>query len=435
MKNFSTTIVSNGGWSLLNHVVRVGSLAVGLAFVRIFAVIAAFGLDRVIVRHLVDRPERGAAIVGGAFWLKLGIASLSYLAMLGLVFTLERGDTLLLWITVLAGGGLLFQACDVFDYAFQAQNRFALSFLGRGVPILVSMGLKIAAILANAPLLFFAALETLEAAIIGIALALIHRRRLPRGSLSILDRAIAQRRFLAEGVPLLLGALATMIYMRSDIVMLGKMVGYQAAGIYAAAAQISEGCALLPVAVMPALFPVLVRWRRLGPDFYKRRFERLFLIAATGGFVFSLSLTFAATAFVTVLFGPNYLPAANILVVHGWTILFIFIGITQSGYDITEGLTWFATFRTFTGAALNITLNLLLIPKHGTLGSAVATLVAQAFSSVLLNALHPRTRPILRMQLKSILLLPALRTLYRSRDRQDSATWQGLDNRVTLADG
>src|SRR5713101_5881523 len=209
MKNVSTTIVSNGAWSLLNQVVRVGSLAlitialsrhfgpqgfgslaVGLAFVRIFAVIAAFGLDRVIVRHLVDRPERGAAIVGGAFWLKLGIASLSYLAMLGLVFTLERGDTLLLWITVLAGGGLLFQACDVFDYAFQAQNRFALSFLGRGVPILVSMGLKIAAILANAPLLFFAALETLEAAIIGIALALIHRRRLPRGSLSILDRAI-----------------------------------------------------------------------------------------------------------------------------------------------------------------------------------------------------------------------------------------------------
>ena len=253
--------------------------------------------------------------------------------------------------------------------------------------------------------------------------------------MSILATTVVWPRLIAEGFPLFLGALAVMIYMRSDIIMLGKMAGYQVAGIYAAASQISEACALLPMALMPPLFPVLVRWRRLGPDFYKRQFERLFLIAATGGFVFSLSLTFAAPAFVTVLFGPNYLPAANVLVVHGWTILFIFIGITQSGYDITEGLTWFATFRTFTGAALNITLNLLLIPKHGAVGSAVATLVAQIFSSVLLNALHPKTRPILRMQLKSILLLPALRAVYGNVRARQPANWQEIGNGVTLADG
>ena len=454
MKNFSTTIVSNGGWSLLNHVVRVGSLAaviialsrhfgpqrfgalaVGLALVRVFAVVASFGLDRVVVRHLLDQEERSAAIVRETFWLKLGIALLSYLAMLGLIFIFERGNTLLLCIAALAGGGLLFQACDVFDYAFQAQGRFPLSFLGRGVPILLSTALKLAAILANAPVLFFAALETVEAALIGTALYFIHRRSGSRSTVSILATTVVWPRLIAEGFPLFLGALAVMIYMRSDIIMLGKMAGYQVAGIYAAASQISEACALLPMALMPALFPVLVRWRRLGPDFYKRQFERLFLIAATGGFVFSLSLTFAAPAFVTVLFGPSYLPAANVLVVHGWTILFIFIGITQSGYDITEGLTWFATFRTFTGAALNITLNLLLIPKHGAVGSAVATLVAQIFSSVLLNALHPKTRPILRMQLKSILLLPALRAVYGNVRARQPANWQEIGNGVTLADG
>src|SRR5437899_1899217 len=129
MKNTSTTIFSNGAWSLLNQIVRVGSLAaitialsrhlgpqrfgslaVGLALVRVFAVVASFGLDSIIIHHLIDRQEQGAAIVRDAFWLKLGIAFLSYLAMLGLLFTFERGDTLVLWIAVLAGGGLLFQA-------------------------------------------------------------------------------------------------------------------------------------------------------------------------------------------------------------------------------------------------------------------------------------------------------------------------------------
>ena len=299
--------------------------------------------------------------------------------MLGLLFTIERGETLLLTIAALAGGGLLFQAADAFDYAFQAQGRFALSFLGRGVPILLSTTLKIGAILVNAPLLSFAALETVEAAIIAAALFVVYRQTISRSVSAKSAGTVAWRRLLIEGLPLLLSALAIMIYMRSDIIMLGKMAGYQVAGIYAAASQISEACVLFPVALMPALFPILVRWRRRGSAFYHRQFERLFLLAVATGLLFSLTLTFGATTIVTFIFGSNYHGAGNILIVHGWTILFIFIGITQSGYDVTEGLTWFATFRTFVGAALNIGLNLILIPRHGAVGSAVATLVAQSF--------------------------------------------------------
>jgi PST family polysaccharide transporter len=454
MKNSSTRIISNGAWSLLNQVIRVGSLAlitialsrhfgpqrfgllaVGLAVVRIFAVLATFGLDRVIVRHLVSQEECGPAILREAFRLKLGIALLSYVAMLGLIFTFQRGDQLLFTIAALAGAGLLFQACDVFDYGFQAQGRFPLSFLGRSLPILLSTALKFAAIFAGAPLPVFALLETVEAGIIGTALYLVYRRTTSRCPTSVLPVGLAWPRLLGEGVPLLLSALAVMIYMRSDIIMLGKIAGYQAAGIYAAASQISEACALLPLALMPALFPALVRWRRFGIEFYQRKFELLFLIAVSSGLLFSLILTFAANTVVTLLFGGNYLPAASVLVVHGWTIIFVFIGITQSGYEVTEGLTWFATCKTCIGAVLNIGLNLLFIPRYGPVGSAVATLIAQVFMSVSLNGLHPRTRPLLFMQLRSMLLLPAFRSLCRNGSAQNRTHWHGLENRVTLADG
>jgi polysaccharide transporter, PST family len=430
MKNSSTTIVSNGAWSLLNQIVRVGSLAaviialsrhfgpqrfgalaVGLALVRVFAVVASFGLDRVVVRHLVDQEERSAAIVRETFWLKLGIALLSYLAMLGLIFIFERGNTLLLCIAALAGGGLLFQACDVFDYAFQAQGRFPLSFLGRGVPILLSTALKLAAILANAPLLFFAALETVEAALIGTALYFIHRRSGSRSTVSILATTVVWPRLIAEGFPLFLGALAVMIYMRSDIIMLGKMAGYQVAGIYAAASQISEACALLPMALMPALFPVLVRWRRLGGDFYKLQFERLFLGAVLAGLCIATTLASAAPIIVRVLYGVDYSSAATILVVHAWTAIFIYIAIMQSGYDIIEGLTGVAAVRTALGAALNIVLNFALIPKYGGAGSAIATLISQVCSSFLFNFVHSRTRPIFAMQLNALLLIPLFRPI------------------------
>ena len=46
-----------------------GSLACGLAFVRVFAVIAGFGLDRVIVRHLVECPTESGEIIRRAFFV------------------------------------------------------------------------------------------------------------------------------------------------------------------------------------------------------------------------------------------------------------------------------------------------------------------------------------------------------------------------------
>ena len=434
---------SNSVWSVANQFARVGSLAVitialsrhfgperfgslvvALAFVRIFAAIGTFGLDRILVRHIVEQEQNAVALVREAFWLKLGIAALSYVAMAALIATIQRGDTLILAIAMIAGGGLLFQACDVFDYAFQARDRFPLSFLGRGVPIVLSTVLKLVAIFLNAPLLVFAVLEAIEAAFIGVTLSILYRRAISQRPRSISSSTpIRWTRLLREGLPLVLGALAIMIYMRSDVILLGKMIGYQSAGIYAAATQISEACTLLPVALLPALFPMLVRWRRLGPEAYHRKFEQLFLGAVIAGLLFSLGLTFGGGAIVRLLFGVDYQASAGVLAVHGWTLIFIFIAITQSGYDVTEGLTWFSTMRVFAGAVLNIGLNILFIPRFGIIGSAVATLIAQVFSAVLLNALHPRTRPILRMQLMSILIWPALRTLARERQSGETRAW------------
>jgi O-antigen/teichoic acid export membrane protein len=434
VKNSSGSLISNGVWSLLSQAVRVGSLAlmmialsrhfgpqrfgslaVALAIVRIFAAVGIFGLDRIVVRHLVDQNGLGGSIIYEGFWLKLSIAAVSYVTMIGLIFTCARGDMLLLLVAMVAGIGLLFQAADVFDYAFQAQGAFRLSFLGRAVPILLSTGVKLSAVVLDAPLLWFAALETIEAAAIAAALYFLYRRTVTHRTRPILRRSVLWQRLLGEGFPLVLAGLAIMIYMRSDVIMLGKMMGYGAAGIYAAASQISEACALLPGALIPTLFPVLLRSRNAGPVPYRRNLERLFVIAVVTGLVLSLGISITASPIIELVYGANFSAAANVLVIHGWTIPFMFLAITQNAYDVAERLAWFATFRMVAGALLNITLNLFLIPRYGLAGSAVATLIAQLFSAVLLNAIHPQTRPILRMQLRAMLLWPAWRALARSR--------------------
>jgi PST family polysaccharide transporter len=426
MRTDGKTLLSNSAWSLLNQGARVGTLAVvtialsrhfgpqqfgalafGLAFVRIFAVIAAFGLDRLLVRRLAEDPEEAGKIVRHAFRLKLVLALISYAALLGLAFLIDPRARLTVAIVALAGAGLLCQPCDVFDFQFQSENRFRLSFFGRTIPILVSTGIKLAALWAGAPLLVFAGLETVEAVLVGIALWLLHRRQNPAPDFAETPAALIEwRQLLGEGLPLLLGSLAVIIYMRADVLMLGKMAGFKAAGIYSAAAQITEACALLPLAFAPALFPILVRWRKLGPRYYKQQFGRLFLAAALAGLAISLFLTVSARPIVLLLYGLQFLPAAKVLVIHGWATIFIFLGIVQSGYDITEGLTWAATQRATLGAVTNIGLNFILIPKYGATGAAIATLISYGCSAFLLNLARKPTRPVFALQLRALLLFP-----------------------------
>jgi PST family polysaccharide transporter len=427
------TLLSNSAWSLLNQGARVGTLAVvtialsrhfgpqrfgalvfGLAFVRIFAVIAAFGLDRLLVRHFVETEGDSRATLRNAFGLKLGIALLSYLALVALVFIADPHDRLTLSIVLVAGTGVIFQAFDVFDFFFQAQNRFRLTFFGRTLPIILSTGIKIGAIAAGAPLLVFAALETAETALIALALFLVYRLSRAPAVARAPAQPLASGHLLREGFPLLLGSLAAMIYMRSDILMLGKMAGFKAAGIYSAASQITEACAIFPMAFVPALFPILLRWRKLGGDFYARQFERLFLGATLAGVGIALGLTITAPLVIRLLYGVEYSSAASILVIHAWSAIFLYVAIIQTGYDITERLTWLTAVRTAAGATVNIVLNFALIPRYGAPGSAMATLFSLFCSGFLFNFVHPRTRPIFWMQLRAFLLVPIVRAVLKA---------------------
>ncbi len=428
MKAEERILLSNSVWSLLNQCARVGSLALvlvalsryfgparfgalayGLAFVRIFTVIAGFGLDRILVRQFVEAGENSTALLGKAFRLKLVFALISYGALLALLRGINPGDRLTFSIVALAGGGLVFQASDVYDYFFQAQNRFDRVFLGRTLPILLGTGLKLAAIALGSSLLLFAFLETVEMALIAAALHGVFRsiRVVPAGDEKI--PTLTTRQLLGEGFPLLLGSLAAMIYMRSDVLMLGKMAGFRAAGFYSAASQITEACALFPMAFVPALFPILLRWRARGAAFYRQQFERLFMGAAIAGGGVAVCLTTVAPVVVRLLYGQAFSAAAGILALHAWSAIFLFVAIMQTGYDITERLTWLTATRTAGGALVNIVLNYLLIPRYGALGSAVATVFSLSCSGFFFNFLHPGTRPIFWMQLRGFLLLPLVR--------------------------
>ena len=106
---------------------RFGLLSYTLSFVWLFSSLASFGLDDILVRELVQSPEKRNNLLGTVFWLKVcGTAVMGTTIALVLQFKVEDQQTY--WMIALITFGFLLQATNVVDFYFQSQvqSKFAV---------------------------------------------------------------------------------------------------------------------------------------------------------------------------------------------------------------------------------------------------------------------------------------------------------------------
>jgi PST family polysaccharide transporter len=117
-----------------------------------------------------------------------------------------------------------------------------------------------------------------------------------------------------------------------------------------------------------------------------------------------LPVSIFSNEIIGLIYGAKYTGSGVVLSIHIWSGVFVFLGIAKSVWIITEGLSKYALFISVVGAIINITINLLLIPKYGPTGAAFATLFSYICSDYILFLLLPRLRKIGIMMTKSLLL-------------------------------
>jgi len=420
-------VITNSGWLFTDRVIRLGvGLVVGIwvarylgkvqfgllnysiALVAILSPLATLGLDGIVVRELLRFPDKRDEILGSAFALKVCGGILIVIATVVVVQLLHPGDLLMMGLTLLVAGGLLVQAFDVIDFWFQSRVQSKYTVLSKNTAFLVASIFKVYLIVTGAQLIWFAWAGLLEIVIGAIGLNVAYRQN----AFSIarwkpqLERC---RGILHDSWPLTLSSISIIIYMKIGTVMLGNMVDSAAVGIYSGATRISEVWYFIPSVIVSSVFPAIVRAKAEDEGLYYRRMQKLFSMMTALSLSIAVPMTFLSGLVVKILLGPGYLGSGPILAVHIWAAVFVFLGVAQGPWDLTENLTRLALFRTVSGMLVNLALNWLLIPRYGAIGAAVASVASYACSAFLLNLVARRTRRIFLCQLRAFLFFRYLR--------------------------
>lgn len=117
--------------------------------------------------------------------------------------------------------------------------------------------------------------------------------------------------------------------------------------------------------------------------------------------VVAVPMTFLSDWLVVLLFGKPYIDAGNVLAIHIWAGVFVFLGVASSKWFLVEGLQKMQFKRTLLGAIANILMNSILIPLFGVTGAAIATVISYSLAAYLSDAIWENTRFMFAMKSKS----------------------------------
>jgi O-antigen/teichoic acid export membrane protein len=165
-------------------------------------------------------------------------------------------------------------------------------------------------------------------------------------------------------------AVAVFLYSTFQIPLIAHYLGAHQTGLYRSAFTMAAAVELLYNSINSLLLPRLVSWQTAGVAVLWRRQGQLFALFSAIGLAVTLALGVSAPLVFGWVLGPAFAPAIPVFQVLLLGRLVVFVGQIYTFGLAATGLDNSFLGVSVAGAALSITLNVLLLPHFGLYGAA-----------------------------------------------------------------
>lgn len=349
-----------------------GKFAFAYSFASLFNVVFDAGLATTTTRELAA-AKRNEALLPDILLMKL---VLGLLGMGGIVLgtlLITRDPTIRAMIVVLGAAFFVLELVNLSFSVFRAQQRMEYEFLVR-VAQAVFLVAAVAVAAWKAPSVLAVSYAYLVSGTLTLGLvATVTGGRMVRVRTWL--QAGAWRRILAIAVPLALASGATTGYMNLDSILLGYLGRITDTGWYNLATRI-VGILLVPTGLLSlVIFPAFASTAAEVDATFRKRWDRWSIGMIALGTYLACVVFATAEPLVRLLFGPAFAPtsAALRILLIAVVMIFVYTPSFQAMivFDRQRTLFW----SLLVGAAVNVVLNVALIPSYGLYGAAWATVV------------------------------------------------------------
>ena len=376
------------------------------AYVTFFASLCNLGINSVIIKNFVDHPDEQGTTIGTTMVLRAVSSLLSAVMIVGIVALVDKGDPTTVVVAALSSVGLLFQVFDTLKKWFQNRLQSKYAAIATTVAYLAMSVYKIILLATGRSVEWFAIATSVEYLVVAVFLLIAYQKNDgPRFRFSF---SKAKQLLSVSGSYILAGLMAS-VYASTDKLMLKQMLGESSVGYYTVAVSLSTMWVFLLEAVIDSLYPTVIRSYEQGEGAFRRSNRQLYALVLYGALAVSAVICLLAEPIVSILYGKDYLPTINPLRIVVWYTAFSYLGVARNAWMVCENKQKYLKWLYLSAAVINVALNWLLIPLWGASGAALASLITQIATTVILPALIPPLRPNARLMIEAALLKDILK--------------------------
>ncbi len=376
-----------------------GLIGYGQSMVSLFVSFSTLGMNGVVVKELIQKPDERGEIIGTAFVMRL-ISSMVCMGMIaGLLRVIEPGNTTLYIVTFLQSFALVLRAFEAVSYWFQAKLEYKFISIASMVGYTFVCIWRIALLANGVGVEWFAASSCVEYLVSSAVVVIFFLKRY-RTKLTF--KFNTAQRIFKQSYHFILSGIAIALYTQVDKIMLGSMMDSKAVGYYTAATMIATLWEFVPTAIINSAKVLILE--KKGKD--EKEYTRLLSLLLCGVSAMSVIVCIALLIFgklaIFILYGQEYMVAYVPLTILMWSTGFAMIGSARgSTWILAENLNKYSKYYVFISSIVNILLNSILIPLFGMNGAAFATLISQITTAFIAPAFFKETRSFIGLYFRS----------------------------------
>lgn len=344
--------------------------------------IMQLGLKQTLVKEFVQAPDREGEILGTALVINIISSIFCMLGSVAFVLVADAGEKQTILVCALYSLTLLFQATEMTQYWFQSKLLSKYPSIATLCAYIVVAVYKLYLLITQKSVVWFALSNVLDYFLISLILMVIYRK--VGGQRLGIDWKLG-RQMLSRSKYYIIPSLMVMIFQHTDRIMIKMMIGEAETGMYSAAITCIGISGFVFAAVIDSARPIILEMKTKDQALYETRVTQLYSIITCMSMAQSVGMTLLAKPLVWLLYGQEYAKAASILSVAVWYITFGYYGSVRNIWILAEEKQKYLTGINVAGATANVILNFCLIPAMGAIGAAVASLVTQFFTNVIIG--------------------------------------------------
>ena len=357
-----------------------GVLSFAIAFASIVIFLADLGISTVMVRDIARDKTIAPKYFSNSILLKLilSVVTLLSTALIGFAFNYPFATMQIVYVITLS---LIFVSFyGIIGSIIQAFEVMEYLSLGNVIYNVVMLICALLAIHLGVDVLGFAYVYLISSIIVAGYYFVIAMRKLPWPKWHIdLD---LWKYLVKEAIPFGLSTIFIRVYYYIDTLMISLMIADPNAvmGCYNAAYRMVLILSFIPITFLGSVYPIMSKYYVTSDKYLGLIFERSFKYLMALAIPIGVGTTLLGDQLVFLVYGPDYASSAIALKILVWSEVLIFLSAVFGNLLNSTNRQVIVTRQTMFAAALNIVLNLFLIPKYSYIGASISTVSTELFS-------------------------------------------------------